>query len=236
MCGVFGFISKDGKTSFKLETLERIATVTERRGKHAFGLAWIDSHGRLKCYKQQGRITDHLGLLAMARDAVMLIGHTRYATQGDPAQNINNHPHHADGGWIVHNGQVKNYEALLEEHKMLVSSVCDSETIARLYEDNQGSRQVRLNAAVCAVAEGPLAVLGLWNHQPELVAVRRGNPLHWSETKRGVYLASLAEGHPTPAKSVRDDHSLSFRFKKDKCHAHLCPLEVHPDRSVPHDD
>jgi hypothetical protein len=77
LCGGFGFVSRDGGT-LNVELLVQIPEVTERR------------------------VSDHLGLLQMAADARMLIGHCRWATQGDPADNINNHPHAADGGWIVH--------------------------------------------------------------------------------------------------------------------------------------
>ena len=49
----------------------------------------------------------------MAADARMLVGHCRWATQGDPSNNLNNHPHPADGGWIVHNGQLRNYAELV---------------------------------------------------------------------------------------------------------------------------
>ena len=86
MCGVFGFVSRDGG-KMNVELLGRIAEVTERRGPHAFGFAWIDRRGRLKCYKQTGRITDHLGLMMMAADARMLIGHCRFAFH--PSQHAN---------------------------------------------------------------------------------------------------------------------------------------------------
>jgi glucosamine 6-phosphate synthetase-like amidotransferase/phosphosugar isomerase protein len=224
MCGVFGFISHNGKTTFKLESLEQIALVTETRGHHAFGLAWINERGVLKCFKQKGRISDHLSVLAMAQDAVMLIGHTRYTTQGTEDHNINNHPHHADGGWIVHNGIVRNYESLLDTHPMLTSSDCDSETIARLFEDEDGTRTERLKNAVDQVESSALAVLGLWNHRPELVAIRRGNPLHWSKTPRGIYLASLAKGHPRAAHQIPDGTATTFRFKNGECHVHSSPL------------
>jgi glutamine phosphoribosylpyrophosphate amidotransferase len=76
MCGVFGFVSRDGG-AVNLKTLARVAEATERRGPHAFGFAWIDRRGRLKCCRQTGRITDHLGLLTLAADARMLVGHCR---------------------------------------------------------------------------------------------------------------------------------------------------------------
>src|SRR5947209_5717981 len=204
MCGVFGFISRDGG-KVNLEVLGRIAEATERRGPHAFGFAWIDRRGRMKCYKQTGRITDHLGLLLMAADARMLIGHCRFATQGDPADNINNHPHPADGGWLVHNGQVRNYSELVRSFGLCPVSACDSELLGLLVERGKGSVLDRCRAAVKAVcpdeepgslfmSSAPLVLLGLWPRPDRLVAIRRGNPLHFGRTEHGIYLASLADG------------------------------------------
>jgi glucosamine 6-phosphate synthetase-like amidotransferase/phosphosugar isomerase protein len=204
--------------------LARVARVTERRGPHAFGFAWIDRRGRVKCYKQTGRITDHLGLLAMAADARMLIGHCRYATQGNPADNMNNHPHPADGGWLVHNGQVRNYDELMQTFGLYPVSACDSEVLGLLVERGEGSVLDRCKAAVQAAcpeeepgslfaARSPLVLLGLWPRPDRLVAVRRGNPLHVAQTEQGDYLASLAEGLPGNVQAVRDGTACLFTAK-----------------------
>jgi glutamine phosphoribosylpyrophosphate amidotransferase len=79
MCGVFGFVSRDN-TPVNLGILNTIAKVTMKRGPHAWGLAWIDGRGRLFAYKQAGKVIDHLGMLTMAADAWLLIGHCRFAT------------------------------------------------------------------------------------------------------------------------------------------------------------
>jgi glucosamine 6-phosphate synthetase-like amidotransferase/phosphosugar isomerase protein len=131
-----------------LEILGRIAEVTERRGPHAFGFAWIDRRGRMKCYKQTGRISDHLGLLRMAADAIMVIGHCRFATQGSPADNINNHPHPVDGGWLVHNGQIHDYQRLVDFFDLYPVSACDSEVLGLLVEQQKGTLFERCQAAV----------------------------------------------------------------------------------------
>jgi glucosamine 6-phosphate synthetase-like amidotransferase/phosphosugar isomerase protein len=223
MCGVYGWVSRDGGR-LDLRALGRIALATERRGPHAFGFAWIDSRGRVKCYKQTGRVSQHLGLLAMARDARMLVGHCRYATQGDPADQINNHPHPADGGWIVHNGQVRDYAALVEAFGLHPVGECDSEVLGLLIEAGRGGLLERCRAAVRAAAPAgepgtlfgapqPLVLLGLWQRPGRLVAIRQGNPLHFSRAEEGDYLASLPDGLPGDARALPDGTACLFTRK-----------------------
>jgi glucosamine 6-phosphate synthetase-like amidotransferase/phosphosugar isomerase protein len=230
MCGVFGFVSRD-KGRPDLRVLRRLAQVTERRGPHAFGFAWIDHRGRLKCYKQTGRISDHLGLLGMAADARMLIGHCRFATQGSPADNINNHPHPCDGGWIVHNGQVRNYEQLVDAFDLNPVSACDSEVLGLLIEQGTGNILDRCRDAVDLVTEPedegtlfawqqPLVLLGLWPRPDRLVAIRQGNPLHFGEAAEGCYLASLSDGLPGNVRALRDNTGWLFT-RKGVCHAEV---------------
>ncbi len=154
MCGVFGFISEEGRP-FNPRRMERIARATERRGPHAFGFAWIDSRGRLRSYKQTGRISDHLGLLRMAADARLLIGHCRYATHGDYHNNLNNHPFTCDGGHIVHNGTIPNHELLNDVHELWPVTECDSETLALLIEQGEGTLAERCAHAVGAIERAP---------------------------------------------------------------------------------
>jgi glucosamine 6-phosphate synthetase-like amidotransferase/phosphosugar isomerase protein len=216
MCGVFGFVSRGGKANLKV--LKRIAEATERRGPHAFGFAWIDGQGRIRCYKQTGKITSHLALLAMAADARMLIGHCRWATQGSPEQNINNHPHPSDGGWIVHNGVIADHRTLMEEFDLFPVSDCDSEVLGLLIEQEKGSMLQRCQRAVKSVNhkkdQGPLVLMGLWPRPARLVVVRRGNPLHFSGTPEGLYLASLADGLPEKSYPLKDRTVCLFTGKE----------------------
>jgi glucosamine 6-phosphate synthetase-like amidotransferase/phosphosugar isomerase protein len=206
MCGVFGFVAKTDLDKPNVEALARIARVTSTRGRHAWGMAWIDRRGTLRMFKQTGPITDHLGLLRLACDATLLIGHCRYATQGAFEENVNNHPHPCDGGWFVHNGIIPDYESIIREHKLFPNSDCDSEVLGLLVEKFGGvggeGLCERIEKAV-SCTRGPLVMLGLWK-PGEIVAVRRGNPLHFSETNEGTYIASLPEGMPGKAESAGD--------------------------------
>lgn len=207
MCGVFGFVAKNDHR-MSLADLKRVAAQTMTRGPHAWGLAWIDSQDRLKMFKQTGRIVDALGLLAMARDAKALIGHCRWATQGDPQNNLNNHPHPADGGWIVHNGIIRHYDELIDEFDLHPVSDCDSELLGQLIERLDGDLVDRCERATLYAADSPLTMLGLWKSR--LVAVRRGNPLHTGQTRSGIYLASLPDALPGRVSAVTNNTLLTY--------------------------
>lgn len=210
MCGLFGFVSKEGRR-FSEEHIQEIAINTMSRGPHAWGMAWIDSRGRMKHFKQTGRVEDSLGLLAMAKDAVMLIGHCRYATHGDPENNLNNHPHPADGGWVVHNGMIGHYRELIRQHELPTTTECDSEVIGLLIERLDGTLLERCTEAVeLCKGKNPFAMLGLWR-EGLFVGRSNGQPLHIGETKHSYYIASLPAALPGKIYKVKNDSVFCFR-------------------------
>jgi hypothetical protein len=215
VCGVFGYVSFDGKGP-SIKRLQKIARATMRRGPHAFGFAWVDGQGRLKMYKQTGRIVDHLSLLMMAQDAQVLIGHCRYATHGTPDNNLNNHPHSADGGWIVHNGMIHDYEAIIRMSSLHPVTSCDSEVLGLLIEDGQGTLKERCVEAVQYASGLPLVLLGLWSRPGRMVALRSGNPLSMGICKGRVYLGSLEEGLPGKVVDVPDGGGVDFTVDRMK--------------------
>lgn len=216
MCGVFGFVANDGRRADE-DSIVRIARVTQRRGAHAFGLAWIDGAGRLKTFKRQGPISNELGIVAMAAaEARMLIGHCRYTTSGPQDANINNHPHPADGGWIVHNGMIHNWQRTVRRFGLLPNSECDSEVLGLLIEQGSGSVLERCARAARRCAGGPLVMLGLWHRPNRLVMVRDGGqPLHTADTREGTYLASLADGLPGDVRELQDGSAMLLGGKSD---------------------
>lgn len=225
MCGVFGFVSNGEAVDFK--RLRKIAIDTESRGAHAHGIAWIDGEGRLRRYKSPGRISKNLGCLELAKDARMIIGHCRYATHGAYEQNENNHPHPADGGWIVHNGIVHNYAHLARLYDLPVVSECDSEVLGLLLEVHDGSLLERSRTMV-REATGGMVVLGLWARPARMLIARRGRPLHvMRDVNHNVYLASLPNALENPER-LRENTVRVVRAREGK----LCQriLEVEPCR------
>ncbi|HEV7301599.1 MAG TPA: hypothetical protein VGN72_19700 [Tepidisphaeraceae bacterium] len=209
MCSIFGYVAREGEP-VDLTILRRIINVNISRGPHAFGFAWIDSRGRLHCYKSPGRLTNHLKMLPILRDACMLVGHLRFATHGDATDNTNNHPHPVDGGWLVHNGIVANYEDLLDEQNLFPTSVCDSEAIGQLIERSEASGFARRTAEAIEHTSGCLATLSIWTRPAKLIAARRGNPLHVGSNPRGIYLASLPQGLPGAVRSLKDNQAIEI--------------------------
>lgn len=209
MCGVFGFVSKNGSRP-NMQTLSRIAAVTMRRGPHAWGMAWVDSAGILRTYKQTGRIVDSLPLLSMARDARFIAGHCRYATHGDPANNLNNHPHDGGDSWVVHNGQIHHYREIVKRHRLRMRTQCDSEVLGLMIAKFNGSPFDRAFRAVCeARGSHPFSMLALWDDR--LITARMNRqPLHVGETKGATYLASLADDLPGNVLGMPDEEVVEF--------------------------
>lgn len=195
-----------------------MAHATEARGPHAFGFAWIDDAGRLRSFKQSGRITDCLGILGMARRARLLIGHCRYATHGSPADNENNHPHPADGGWYVHNGVIPAHGRLAHRYGLQLQTECDSELIGKLVETGRGTILARCREAARICSAGPYAMLGLWSRPDRLVVARAGNPLHRGEDETGTYFGSLRGGLPGSPIAV-PDRTISVFSPRGNTHA-----------------
>lgn len=217
MCSIFGFIRQrksSDRTPAPLEILERIIRANIARGPHAFGFAWVTPDGRIRAYKQEGNLVSSLPLIRMASDAIALVGHLRYATHGDPSNNINNHPHPIDGGWLVHNGVVSNYEELVEEHDLPVVSNCDSEAIALMAEREDGKMLPRVVDAI-EHTEGCLAIASLWARPTRMIIARSGNPLSISTTHTAKFFATLPVGLPGTTASVKDNTAVQFTYGKD---------------------
>lgn len=206
MCGLFGFVSKNGSGP-DLDRLCRIALETQARGAHAFGLAWVATDGGLHTFKCPGPAADHLDVLDLCRDASVLVGHCRYATHGDPEDNCNNHPHRAGSGWLVHNGVVRNHRAIAQRHRLTPRSECDSEVLGLLIARMSGPLTRR--AARCVrETEGPLALLGVWTRPARLLLVRRGNPLWVGETRTAAYFGSLPGELPDGARPIPEGFAI----------------------------
>lgn len=216
MCGIFGFITRDGQGP-DVARLRRLALITQTRGVHAFGLAWVGADGPIQTFKRPGPAEDHLDRLKRCRQARVVIGHCRLATHGVPADNRNNHPHRAGGGYLVHNGVVFNHRELARRYGLSPQGECDSEILGLLMARGAGGliqRAIWTAHQAC----GDMAILGVWRRPTRLLVVRRGRPLCFGEGREGYYFASLPEGLPSEALPVVDLYTRVLTFDGDGLH------------------
>ena len=206
MCGIMGAV-RIGKGRLTISTLKDMARTQQKRGPHAWGVAWIDENNRLHHYKASGKITEALHIFDRMREASAVIVHTRYATHGSVDDNSNNHPHPSDGGWIIHNGQIPNYEDILERHEFLPVSECDSEALGLLIESHKGGLMSRVAKTINDVCDSvPLSMAGLWNRPGRVIVAKRGNPLSISYGTTGnIYFGTLPKGLPGTPRAVEDN-------------------------------
>ncbi|MCL4511194.1 MAG: glutamine--fructose-6-phosphate transaminase (isomerizing) [Bacteroidetes bacterium] len=179
MCGIVGYIGDKDARPILVEGLKRL----EYRGYDSAGVALlVDSH--IKVSKTPGKVSK---LEEMLHDSVFArigIGHTRWATHGEP-NIINAHPHSDCTGNIllVHNGIIENYSALKTKlislgHKF--KSQTDTEVLAHLIEEFYPRAQSLEFAVRLALKEvdGTFGIVVMSASEPEvLIAARRGSPL-----------------------------------------------------------
>jgi len=237
MCGIFGFITTEGEGP-EVARLRRLALITQSRGAHAFGLAWLDEGGRIRTFKRPGPAEAYLDELERCRNAVVIAGHCRFATHGSPRDNRNNHPHAAGSGYLVHNGVIHNHQQLVRRHRLKLRSECDSEVLALLIARGAGSI-ARRSAWAANQAEGGLAMLGVWRGPARLLVTRRGRPLHFGHGRDGFYFASLPEGLPGRVRSVADGSTRVLAYQDgelslegDVIRLAIPDRHTHPERSL----
>jgi glucosamine--fructose-6-phosphate aminotransferase (isomerizing) len=178
MCGIVGYIGTKNAAAVLVNGLRKL----EYRGYDSAGIA-IFRDGRLDVIKARGRL-DKLEskLESLVLDSTAGIGHTRWATHGEP-NDVNSHPHLSSSGKIavVHNGIIENYVMLkefLEDKGVKFISETDTEVIAHLIEYHYKGDLMRaflttLNEIKGAYALGVLCV----DNPDEFLAARKDSPL-----------------------------------------------------------
>ena len=181
MCGIVGYVGKEQAAPILLDGLQRL----EYRGYDSAGVA-VCGAGGLKVAKAKGRLQVLRGLTHEGEDlpGTMGIGHTRWATHGEP-NDINAHPHVSSSGRIalVHNGIIENYAELKGQllHKgYQFQSETDSEVVVQLldYYFEQCGDIVKAVQQMLDAVEGAYALGIVCADAPDrLIAVRKDAPL-----------------------------------------------------------
>jgi len=178
MCGIVGYIGSKNSVPVLIEGLKKL----EYRGYDSSGIAIINNN-RLDILKCKGRLSMLEGKLAEEKlSSTVGIGHTRWATHGEPSD-VNSHPHISYRGHIavVHNGIIENYLKLkefLQSKGVEFLSETDTEIIAHLIEYYYEGNLVDAVFKAMSKLEGSYA-LGIVSHEhpDEFIAVRKDSPL-----------------------------------------------------------
>ena len=179
MCGIVGYIGSKNASPILMEGLERLSY----RGYDSAGVAVIGPDGKIGVRKAKGRLENLAGLLKESPvSGTIGIGHTRWATHGEPSD-LNAHPHTDVKGGIavVHNGIIENHAALrrhLEQTGTKFVSQTDTEVIAHLLNWLYDGDMKRTLIRAMGMLEGSYALGILCDHEPgDLYCARNDSPL-----------------------------------------------------------
>ena len=178
MCGIVGYIGPRKAYPILMEGLKRL----EYRGYDSTGIAVLERDGVVVC-KSAGKLPALISCTE-AEDyrATVGIGHTRWATHGEP-NDANAHPHTGMTGHIaiVHNGIIENYSALREVLKRqgrIFKTETDTEVLAHLIEEYYNGNLLQAVRRALSQVEGTYGIAVLSSDNPDLiVAARLGSPI-----------------------------------------------------------
>jgi glucosamine--fructose-6-phosphate aminotransferase (isomerizing) len=182
MCGIVAYIGHREACPIVLKGLKRL----EYRGYDSAGVALVDGNKNMKVYKKTGKVSD-LEKEIGDRDtsATTGMGHTRWATHGEP-NDANAHPHlSGDGEFaMIHNGIIENYSSLREMLKVRghqFKSETDTEVLIHLIEEVYKNNEVKFEEAVrMALTQvvGAYAIVILSKSNPNyLIGAKKGSPM-----------------------------------------------------------
>jgi glutamine---fructose-6-phosphate transaminase (isomerizing) len=195
MCGIVGYVGHRDAQQVIIKGLKRL----EYRGYDSAGIALLNKG--LNVYKKKGKVSE-LEEYLNGKDlaSTIGIGHTRWATHGEP-NDINAHPHYSASGKlaIIHNGIIENYSSLKQEllnkgHSF--TSETDTEVLIHFIEDIQDNNHCSLDEAVrlaLTKVVGAYAIVIMSVENPDLlIAARKGSPLVIGIGKDEFFIASDA--------------------------------------------
>ena len=192
MCGIVGGVSNKPIRNYLIEGLKTI----EYRGYDSAGIAVFNGK-KAEIYKVRGRVEDLDNKLEKRIDGLVGIGHTRWATHGEPSV-INAHPHASKSGLfsIVHNGVIENFRAVknaLMEKGYSFLSETDTEVIANVIEENyrHTGDVYKAISKMMSDVKGSYALAILFSKEPDIIYFAKNrSPLLIGRGQNGNFLAS----------------------------------------------
>lgn len=221
MCGIVGYVGKKNAQNYLLTGLKRL----EYRGYDSAGI--VTMNGKPTMLRAKGKISELEKLVKPSEDHIG-IGHTRWATHGEPSIK-NAHPHKSGDIYLVHNGIIENYKELksrLSKHKFV--SDTDSEVLAALIDSfyDKDTNLLDATAQALKLVEGTYGIAILSAREPDqLVVARFGSPLIIGIGKDETLVASDASallGRTKDAIYLNDGELATI----DKDGVEICTLDL----------
>ena len=195
MCGIVGYTGHRQAYPIVITGLKRL----EYRGYDSTGLALLNQG--LNVYKKKGRVANlEESIIGKDLKATIGIGHTRWATHGEPSDR-NAHPHQSKSGKLamIHNGIIENYAQIKKElanKGYQFTSDTDTEVLLNFIEDIRENNECNLEEAVRVALKrvtGAYCILLIDEDDPEtIIAARKGSPLVIGVGKGEHFLGSDA--------------------------------------------
>ncbi len=190
MCGIVGYVGYRDCTDVLIDSLSKL----EYRGYDSSGIA-VFENGNIVTEKTKGRLLNLTEKLAKEHKpmGVCGIGHTRWATHGEPSD-INSHPHGSAKVSIVHNGIIENYlkiKSFLIDKGYTFVSETDTETVAKLLDYYYNGNPIETIKKVLSEIEGAYGLGIIFADFPDKIfAVRKDSPLIVGIGKGENFIAS----------------------------------------------
>ncbi len=195
MCGIVAYIGAQKAYPIILKGLKRL----EYRGYDSSGIALYGE--QIETYKRKGRVAElEVWDEKITETATVGIGHTRWATHGEPSD-ANAHPHTSNNGQLtlVHNGIIENYASLKQElvqKGYTFKSETDTEVLVNFIEEIQKNNDYSLEEAMRVALKrvvGAYVIIVMENgFSDRLIAARKGSPLVIGVGEGEHFLASDA--------------------------------------------
>lgn len=195
MCGIVGYIGQQQASPILVQGLKRL----EYRGYDSAGVVVLN--GKLELVKGKGKVDGLEKKLKNATpEGTLGIGHTRWATHGEP-NDVNSHPHLSQNGRIslVHNGIIENYHALktsLQKKGYSFQSETDTEVVVNLIEEIYDDGAVPFEAAIQLALQQIVGTYGLaivnLDEPDRIYIARKGSPLLLGLGDGEMFIASDA--------------------------------------------